>query len=157
LCKILIPKKPKKTWKNPKKPEKTQQNPRKNTITPSLNTLFWSGLRPLHYKTYGLVPGGFAPLTPLGASHPDPRNLCCIFFYFFYFFYFFLFFLIIQNIWMMLFRRLEKFWKINFFGAATPPHAFFQKKLASYIHTDIQNILVSDSSGTIFYLFQFII
>ena len=33
----------------------------------------------IYKRTDGLVPGGFAPLPPLGAAPPDPRKLCRVY------------------------------------------------------------------------------
>ena len=133
-----------------------------------------------NYKTYGLVPGGFAPYPHWGLRPQTPAIsalffLFFLFFFIFYyffnfliffiffififflfffyffiffiffiflFFYFFLFFLILQNIWMMLFRRLKKFWKNKFFWSSYSPSCFFSKKIASYIHPSIPYIFI---------------
>ena len=78
-----------------------------------------------------------------GASHsyhqlglrPQFTAISTVFFLFFLFFYFFL---ILQNIWMMLFRRLKMFWKKIFFWSSYSPSCFFSKKISvknSVIHT----------------------
>ena len=82
-----------------------------------------------NYKTYGLMPGGFAPLPPLGAAPPDPRNLC-----------FWSFFLSLKLSKTCFPEVWNLFWEKIFFDPWTPTHAFFQKSCVS-VRTDGRKII----------------